>query len=150
MRNALGSLTCKIGHSVRWTASGQSCQVAQKCDSGSDGPHLRKIAQTAPNCDTRSKGPSRSKSGGTKSSHIIHLKESSIEFCESDDGCDMVTGAKLIPRMVTELLNGRPMRSQIPTQRPILPADHEHFDATLPVPEIPTTATPADTINRLA
>ena len=53
-----------------------------------------------------------------ESNRANHLKESSIDSIESDDGYDMVTGANLTPHMVPEFLTGRSMQSRknIPQQ----------------------------------
>ena len=64
--------------------------MAQQCDPRSDGPHLSKNDPMAQNCETNRKTRvDFPKIISTKSYYNNHLRESSIEPCESDDGHNM-------------------------------------------------------------
>ena len=122
----------------------------QECDPRSDRPHQSENTQS--NLQTRE---NRSKLSFKGSNRANHLRESTIDSIESDDGYDMVTGANLTPHMVPEFLTGRPMQSRknIPQQYD----DNDYMlDTTLPAQQMPMRTTeaitepPVDPINGLA
>ena len=95
-------------------------QRAQKCNPRSDEEHQNKISMMSQKFDPQSDRPQLSemaeknretladfpKSYSSKSNRNYHSKESSVDSYESEDGYDMVTGAKHTPQMVPEFLDG--------------------------------------------
>ena len=76
-------------------------------------------------------------------------RRSSVDSDNSEQNCDMVTGANPTQHMVPEFLTGRPVQSLEPLQRQN--SNNDESQETIPqVPEASTTTTSFDPIHRLA
>ena len=91
----------------------------------------------------------RPKTCFSRESNRLRSRESSTDSVNSEQNCNMVTGANPTPHMVPEFLTGRPMQSRDPLQRQNSNND-ESQDTILQVSEATTPTTPSDHINRLA
>ena len=76
-------------------------------------------------------------------------RQSSVKSYNSEQNCEIVTGANPTPHMVPEFLTGRPMQSRNPLRKQTSNND-ESQDTTPQFPETTTPTTPSDTIYRRA